>query len=79
MIKEYLKTKSGKSSMRMFIFILLLLICWFSVLWSIAFIMDLIHDRVNYTESFGGLALILGGGVVSLLAKSIQKKYESDN
>lgn len=79
MIEEYLKSKSGKSSIRMFIFILIVLICWISILWSVAFIIDLLNDRVNYTESFGSLALVLGGGAISLFAKVIQKKYESDN
>jgi RsiW-degrading membrane proteinase PrsW (M82 family) len=72
--------RGNKSSLRLIVLVLFGLLSAMIVIWTMVFFMEAITKEV---PDYEGLALIitaiLGGGIFSLAAKVIQKKYESKN
>ena len=72
--------KGNKSSLRLIVLVLFGLLSAMIVIWTMVFFMEAITKEA---PNYEGLALIitaiLGGGIFSLAAKVIQKKYESKN
>lgn len=72
--------KGNKSSLRLIVLVLFGLLSAMIVIWTMVFFMEAVTKEA---PDYEGLALIitaiLGGGIFSLAAKVIQKKYESKN
>lgn len=72
--------KGNKSSLRLIVLVLFGLLSAMIVIWTMVFFMEAITKEA---PDYEGLSLIitaiLGGGIFSLAAKVIQKKYESKN
>ena len=70
--------KGNKSSLRLIVLVLFGLLSAMIVIWTMVFFMEAITKEA---PNYEGLALIitaiLGGGIFSLAAKVIQKKYET--
>lgn len=81
-LKQLLSDDNNNLSfLRFFLLITVLILVWLISLWSYAFISEirLLNEnfRVDYVNLFAGLGILLGGGLLGLIFKVIQKKHEN--
>jgi len=71
--------KGNNSSMRVLLVVFMLIIC----ACIITLLVVVVQESNKATPDYSGLAAIisafLGGGVISLAAKALQKKYENEH
>jgi positive regulator of sigma E activity len=70
--------KGNKSSLRFILAYLFALIGLMVVVWVGAFISESFKPEPDYSGLAQIIGAIMGGGVVSLIAKVIQKKFENN-
>jgi positive regulator of sigma E activity len=71
--------KGNKSSLRAMLAYLFTLIGLMVVVWIGAFISETFRETPDYSGLAQIIGAIMGGGVVSLAAKVVQKKFETKN
>lgn len=71
--------KGNNSSMRVLLVVFMLIIC----ACIITLLVVVVQESNKATPDYSGLAAIisafLGGGVISLISKAVQKKYENEH
>ena len=80
-MEVFKEKKHGKTSLlRVFLAIIIMLLIYLVGLWSYAFISEVKllskEFRVDYSNLFIGLGILLGTSLLGLAWKVIQKKYE---
>ena len=71
--------KGNNSSMRVLLVVFMLIICACIITLLVIVVNESNKDTPNYSGLAEIIAAFLGGGVISLISKAVQKKYENEH